>query len=83
MQNIIFSILANENDVTINFVFVPNNSTRAETQAMFHESIKNNFTLSFDSWYTDRKVVKDVLESKIVIGSAQNVNSPKYLKTAH
>ena len=50
---------------------------------MFNESLKNSFTLSFDSWYTDRKVVNDGLEFQIDIGSAQNVNSPKYLIAAH
>ena len=50
---------------------------------MFNESIKNSFTLSFDSWYTDCKVVNDRLEFQTDIGSAQNVNSPNFLIAAH
>ena len=26
-----------------------------ETQAMFNESNMNNYTISFDSWYTEKK----------------------------
>ena len=44
---------------------------------------KKTFTLPNDSWYKDRKVVKDGLEFQIDIGSAENVNSPNYLIAAH
>ena len=54
-------------------IFIPS----AETQAMFDESIKNYFTVSFYSWYTDRKLVNDGLESQIIIGSSQNFIIPK------
>ena len=50
---------------------------------MFNDSIKNSFTLSFDSWTSDRKRVNTGLEFQVDIGSAQNVNSPKYLIVAH
>ena len=46
---------------------------------MFNESIKNSSTLSYGSWYTDRKVVNDGLEFQVDIDSAQNINSPRYL----
>ena len=46
---------------------------------MFDDSIKNNFTLSFDSWSTDRKTVNTQLEYQVDIGTAQNINSSKYL----
>ena len=40
--------------------------------------LKIAFTLSFDSWVTDRKIVNNGNEFQIDIGSAQNNNSPKY-----
>ena len=46
---------------------------------MFDDSIKNSFTLSFDSWSTDRKTVNTQLEYQVDIGTAQNINSSKYL----
>ena len=50
---------------------------------MFNESIKNSFTLSFDSWTTDRKIANTGSEYQVDIGSAANINSPKYLIVAH
>ena len=50
---------------------------------MFNESIKNNYTLTFDSWYTERKIVTDAGEFQADIASSQNINSPKYLIAAH
>ena len=49
----------------------------------FNDSVKNSFTLSFDSWSTDRKTVYTQLENQVVIGSAQNISSPEYLKRVH
>ena len=49
---------------------------------MFNDSIKNSFTLSFDSCTTDRKTVNTGLEDKVDIGSSANINSPKYLLVA-
>ena len=46
---------------------------------MFNDSIKNSFTLSFDSWSTDRKTVETQLEYQVDIGSAQNITSPNFL----
>ena len=50
---------------------------------MFNDSIKNSFTLSFDSWTTDRKIVNTGLEYQVDIGSSANINSPKYLIVSH
>ena len=44
---------------------------------------KNNFTLTFDSWYTERKIVTDGGEFQVDIASSQSTNSPKYLIAAH
>ena len=50
---------------------------------MFNDSCKDSFTLSFDSWSTDRKTVDTQLEYQVDIGSAQNINTPNYLVTVH
>ena len=74
-------------DIKLNFdklfLFVPIIIPDASTQIMFNDSIKNSFTLSFDSWSTDRKTVDTQLEYQVDIGSAQTINSSKYLIVAH
>ena len=50
---------------------------------MFNDSIKDSFTLSFDCWTGARKTVDTQLEYQVDMGSAQNINSPKYLKAVH
>ena len=52
LQNIIFTTLADDINVTINslYLFVPILTANSETQVMFNESIKKNYTLTFDSW---------------------------------
>ena len=50
---------------------------------MFNDSITNSFTLSFASGSTDRRTVDTQLEYQVELGSAQNINSPKYLIAAH
>ena len=49
---------------------------------MFNESIQNNYRIFFDDWYTERRIVSDTV-TQIDTGSAQQVNSPKYLICAH
>ena len=44
---------------------------------MFNESIKNNHTVTYDSWYTERKLSTDGNELQVYIGSAQQINNPK------
>ena len=63
--------------------FGPTLTPEATPQAMFNNSIKDNFKISFDSWTTERKVVNTGLEYQVQIGSAQNIKSPKYLIVAH
>ena len=50
---------------------------------MFKDSIGNSFTISFDFWFTDRKVILIGLEYQLDIGSSQDVNSPKDLIVAY
>ena len=88
LQNIIYTTFAdnaaNQINVTINnlLLFVPFLIPSTETQLMINESIQNNYRIFFDEWYTERRVVTDQTY-QIDIGSAQSVNSPKYLICAH
>ena len=56
-QNKNFTTLANVINVAIKslYLFVPILKPNTNTQVMFDESIKNNYTITFDSWYTARK----------------------------
>ena len=85
LQNIIFTTLANDINVTINslYLFVPILTPNSETQVLFKESIKNNYTLTFDSCYTERKIFTDGGEFQVHIASSQSTNSPKYLIASH
>ena len=84
LQDIIFTTLANDITVTINslYLFVPILIPNSSTQVMFNESIINNYTISFDSWYTEHKISNAGRELQVDIGSAQQINSPKYLISA-
>ena len=55
--------------------FIPN----TETQYMFNESILKNCTITFDSWYAERKSSSVGTELQVDVGSAQQINSRKYL----
>ena len=64
-------------------MFVPIPTPNTETQVIFNESIKNTYTITFDSWYTKRKIVTDGGEFQVDIASSQSTNSPKFLIAAH
>ena len=84
LQDIIFRTIADDINVTINslYLFVPKLLPSTTTQVMFKEAIMNNYTITFDSWYTERKISNDGRELQVDIGSAQHINSPKYLISA-
>ena len=84
LRGIIFTSIADDINVTINslYLFVPFLIPNTETQLMFNESIQNNYRIFFDEWYTERRIVTDQIY-QVDIGSAQSVNSPKYLICAH
>ena len=73
-------ILNKNNKICLSFPIV---SPSAEMQAMFKESIKNSYTISFVSWYTEWKAVNDGVEFQVDIGSAESINSPKNQIPAH
>ena len=84
LQNIIYSSMADDINVTINnlYLYVPNLIPNVETQVMFNEATQKNYKISFDEWYTERRIISDTI-TQIDIGTSQHVNSPKYLIGAH
>ena len=84
LQDIIFTTLADDINVTINslYLYVPQLFPSTTIQVMFNESIMNNYTITFDLWYTERKISNDRRELQLDIGSAQHINSPKNLISA-
>ena len=84
LQDIIYTSMADDINVTINslYLYIPNLIPSVETQIMFNEATRNNYKISFDEWYTERRIISDLLIQHD-IGSAQNVIQPKYLICAH
>ena len=84
LQDIIFTTIADDNNVIINslYLYVPQVIPSTSTQVMFNEAIMNNYTITFDSWYTERKISNDSREFQVDIGSAKNTIGPKYLISA-
>ena len=80
LQYIIYTSMADDINVTINslYLHIPNLIPSVETQFMFNEATQNNYKISFDEWYTERRIISDLLIQHD-IGSAQIVIQPKYL----
>ena len=49
---------------------------------MFNEATQNNNKISYDEWFTERRIISDTI-TQLDIGGSQNVQSPKYLIGAH
>ena len=64
------------------YLYVPNLIPKVETQIIFNGATQNNYKLTFDEWYTERRVKSDT-NTQMDIGTSQHVNSPKYLIVAH
>ena len=84
LQNIIYSSMAEYINVTIKnlYLYEPNLIPNVEIQVMFNEATQNNYKISFDGWYTERRVISDTI-TQLDIGISQHVKSPKYLIGAH
>ena len=84
LQYIIYTSMADDINVTINnlYLYLPNLIPSVETEILFNEATQNNYKISFDEWYTERRIITDFLVQHD-IGSAQNVIQPKYLICAH
>ena len=64
------------------YLYVPNLIPNVETQVMFNEGTQIKYKISFDEWYTERRVISDTT-TQMDIGTAQHVKIPKYLIAAH
>ena len=86
VQDIIYTKIADGTQINVTnnslYLFVPFLIPTPETQLLFNESIQNNYRKFFDEWYTERRIVTDQIY-QVDIGTAQSVNSPKYLICAH
>ena len=71
-------------NVTINnlYLYVPILIPSVETQLTFNETTQNFNKISFDEWFTEKRLISDLLVQHD-IGSAQNVSSPKYIICTH
>ena len=49
---------------------------------MFNEATQNNYKISSDEWFTERRIILDTI-TQLDIGSSQNFQNPKYLIGAH
>ena len=58
LQDIVFTTIPNDINVTINslYLFVRKFVPSTTIQVMFNEANMNNYTITFDSWYTERKI---------------------------
>ena len=84
LQDIIYTSMTDDINVTINnlYLYVPNLIPSVETQIMFNEATQNNYKITYDEWFTERRIISDTI-TQLDIGSSQNVESPKYLIGAH
>ena len=84
LQDIIYTSMADDINATINklYLYIPNLIPAVESQLMFNETTQNNYKISFDEWYTERRIITDLLVQHD-IGSAQNAIQPKYMICAH
>ena len=64
------------------YLYVPNLIPNVETQVMFNEATQNNYKISFDEWYKEKREISDTI-TQLDTGTSQHVNSPKYLFGAH
>ena len=51
------------------YLFVPNLIPSVETRLMFNEATQNNHKISFDEYYTERRVIKDMIVHHDIVSS--------------
>ena len=72
--------MADKKNLTINnlYLYVPNLLPSVATQVMFNEATQNNYKISYDEYFTEKRVISCMIP-QLDIGSSQNVQSPNYL----
>ena len=55
--------MADNINVTINtlYLYVPNLIPNVETRVMFIEATQSRYKITFDEWYTERRVLSDTI----------------------
>ena len=73
LQDIILTTIATDINVTINSLYfnVPTLIPNRQTQVINNESNMNNYTITFDSWYTERQISNDGRELQVDTGSTK------------
>ena len=63
LQDILCTSLADDISVTINslYLFIPILIPSVETQIINNEATQNNYRISYDEHYTERRVISDLL----------------------
>ena len=81
LRNIVFITIDTDINVIFKnlYFFVPVFLPNTDAQVMFNESIKNNYTIIYDSGIQNAKYQTNSNELQVDIGSAQHFNSAKYL----
>ena len=84
LQDNIYTSMTDDINVTINnlYPYVANLKPSVETQVMIKDATQNNYKISYDEWFTERRIISDTI-TQLDIGSSQKVQSPKYLIGAH
>ena len=77
LQDIIYTSVTDDINVTINnlYLYVPNLTPSVEAQVMFNEATQNKYKMSYDEWFTERRIISDMI-NKLEIGSSQKVQIP-------
>ena len=63
LQDIIYTSMADYINLTIEklYLFIPNSNPSVETQLLFNEATQNNYEISYDEYFTERRVLSDLL----------------------
>ena len=58
--------MADDINVTISnlYLYIANLIPSVETQLMFNEATQNNYTISYEEWYTEKRVTKDMIDHR-------------------
>ena len=64
------------------YLYVPNLTSNVETKVMFNEATQKIYKKYYDEFYTERRVISDMI-TQVVTGSSQQVKSPKHLIGTH
>ena len=83
LQDKIYTSMDDDINVTIInlYLFVPNLIPSVETQLVFNDATQNHYQISYNEYYTERRVISDMIV-QVDIRSAQQNNSPEFLISA-